>query len=55
MFLVAKALHINLNRFLPPESFVHGIAFLRTVNLYMCDELCWVTDGQGGVRRAGTT
>lgn len=51
MFLVVRD-HIDLNRFLPPESAVHGISFLRTVKLYMCDELCWVTDGQGGVRRA---
>lgn len=45
---------VSVTRFVPPEGFVHGVAFLRTVQLHMCDELCRLTDGQRSVRRSRT-
>lgn len=49
-----RPVNVSVTRFVPPEGFVHGVAFLRTVQLHMCDELCRLTDGQRSVRRSRT-
>lgn len=49
-----RPVNVSVTGFVPPEGFVHGVAFLRTVQLHMCDELCRLTDGQRSVRRSRT-